>query len=90
MESRAELDQCRRIVSAKSVVVCRLTASLDVMKQRVRTREQGMWQKRFVARVERLNGILDDARLEDFVVNNENRPVTETANELLMRARWIS
>lgn len=90
MESRAELGTCRGIVSARSVVVCRLTASLEVMKQRVRTREQGLWQQRFVARVQRLNRILDEARLEDFVVNNEDRSVTEVANELLMRAGWIS
>jgi hypothetical protein len=66
-----------------------LTASLEVMQQRVRMREPGVWQAEFVARVAKLNAILDGARLEDFTVPNENRSLSEVAHEVLFKAGWI-
>jgi hypothetical protein len=90
MEDRAELELCRGAVSATNTVVCRLTASLEVMEQRVKRRESGVLQREYVARVAKLNDILDRARLEDFTVTNENRPLREVAYEMLLRAGWIS
>jgi hypothetical protein len=89
MESRAELELCRGVVSATRSVVCRLTASIQTMEERVRTRELGVWQQRYVDRVAELNAILDRARLEDFSIANENRPLTDVAHELLVKAEWI-
>jgi hypothetical protein len=90
MEDRAELELCRRVVSAKNTVVCRVTAGIEAMQQRVRTRETGVAQRKYVARVVELNVILDRARLEDFTVTNENRQLTEVAHEMLVKAGWIS
>jgi hypothetical protein len=90
MEDRAELDVCRGAVSAKDTVVCRLTASIEAMQNRVKMRESGVSQPGYVARVAKLNAILDRARLEDFTITNENRSLTEVAHEMLLKARWIS
>jgi len=90
MEDRAELELCRGIVSATNTVVCRLTASIEAMQQRVKMRESGVSQGEYVARVEKLNAILDRARLEDFTVSSESRPLTEIAHEMLVKAGWIS
>jgi hypothetical protein len=90
MEDRAELELCRDIVSATSTVVCRLTAGLETMQQRIKKRESGVSQQEYVTRVEPLNVILDRACLEDFTVTNENRSVTEVAHEMLIKAKWIS
>jgi hypothetical protein len=60
------------------------------MKQRVKTRESGLLQQQYVARVAKLNAVLDEARLDDFTVINENRSLTEVAQEVLVRAGWIS
>lgn len=89
LENRAELELCCGAVSATSTAVCRLTASVEAMQQRVRTRERGMLQKEYVARVLTLSAILDTAGLEDFTVTNENRSPTEVAQEMLLRAKWI-
>lgn len=89
MESREELVRCCGAVGAAEATVCRLTASLATMQQRVRLRETGMLQQQFVDRVAVLENILDVAKLEDFQVANENRPVTEAAEEVLIRAGWI-
>ena len=90
MEDRAELELCRGVVSATSTVVCRLTASIETMQQRVQMRESGVSQREYVARVPELNVILDRARLEDFTVTNENRSLTEVSHEMLVKAGWIS
>jgi hypothetical protein len=90
MEDRAELELCRGVVSATNMQVCRLTASIEAMEKRVRMRESGVSQKEYVARVARLNDILDRARLEDFNIANEDRSLTEVAHEMLVRAGWIS
>jgi hypothetical protein len=45
MEDRAELELCRRVVSAKNTVVCRLTASIEAMQQRGGARARGVWER---------------------------------------------
>ena len=90
MEDRAELELCRGIISATNTVVCRLTASIEAMQQRVNMRESGVSQGEYVARVAKLNVILDRARLEDFTVSSESRSLTEVAHEMLVKAGWIS
>jgi predicted kinase len=89
IETPAELDLCRQAATAKNTVVCRLIASVKTMQERVRTRELGIGQAEFVARVAKLNAILDGAHLEDFSVLNEGRSVTEVAREVLQKAAWI-
>jgi hypothetical protein len=90
MEERAELDLCRTVVSAAKTTVCRLTASIATMQQRVRTRETGVLQAQFVDRVAILDAILDRSRLEDFTIVNEGRPINDVAKEMLIKAGWIS
>jgi hypothetical protein len=89
IENRAELERCRDGVSATKVVICRLTARIETMQQRVRSRELGTLQQRFVERAAELAAILDRAQLEDFSVVNENRSITDVAQEMLMRAGWL-
>jgi hypothetical protein len=89
IETREELECCREAVKAKTVAICRLTASMQTMQVRVRTREIGALQNGFVNRVAELNAILDRAHLEDFAVSNENRSVTDTALEMLTRSGWL-
>ncbi len=90
LENRAELELCRGVVSASNTIVCRLTASIKTMQQRVKMREQGISQREYVAGVAKLNRTVDRAQLEDFVITSENRSVTEIAHEMLVRAEWIS
>jgi hypothetical protein len=90
IESRSELDVCRDAASAANTVVCRLTASIEEMQQRVKARESGVLRREYVERVARLNGILDRARLDDFIVRTEDRSPGEAAQEMLARAGWIS
>ncbi len=90
VEDEAHLRLIREIIPAANTVVCRLAVSIQTMKRRVEMRESGIWQQEYIARVAKLNSILDRAQLEDFAVTNEDRPLTEVAVELLVRAGWIS
>ncbi len=90
VENHAELELCRSAASAKGVVVCRLTASVCTMEQRIKERESGLSQREYVARVTKLNDILDRARLENFAISNEDRSLSEVAYEMLLKAGWIS
>lgn len=89
LETQVELDLWRNAVAATNIVVCRLTASIDVMETRVKTRESGILQAEFVARVAALEAALDRAHLENFIVANENRSLNEVAREMLTKAGWI-
>jgi adenylylsulfate kinase-like enzyme len=89
VEDRAEIELCRGAVSATNTVVCRLTASLEAMQQRVKMRESGMQQKAYVARVADLHAILDRAGLEYFSVANQDRSLNDVAHEMLVKAGWI-
>ncbi len=90
VEDGAQLRLLRDIIPAANTIVCRLTASIEAMKRRVQRRDSGISQREYIARVARLNDILDRARLEDIVVTNENRSLTDVAVEMLVKAGWIS
>ena len=90
LENGAQLRLCRDIIPAVHTAVCRLSATIGAMERRVERRDAGVSQRALVARVAELNAVLDRARLEDFVVVNENRSLTEVALEMLRKAGWIT
>ena len=90
VENRSELKQYRHAVPGATIVVCRLTASIETMRERLRVREPGMFQAQGLRRSAELAGILDRARAEGFTVdNNQGRSVTGVAREVLSRAGWL-
>jgi len=89
VENHAEFERCLAAVVAKEVVVCRLMASIETMQQRVGLRELGVCRSQYMDRVIKLNSALDRAQLENFVITNEGRSLTEVAKEVLERARWL-
>ena len=89
IEDRAELERCLDAVSGTKAVICRLTASIETMRQRVRRRESGTQQHKYVERVAELNAVLDRAQLEDLSLANEERSLTDVAQEMLTRAGWL-
>ena len=86
IEDGAQLELCRAMIPAANVVVCRLTASIEAMKRRVEMRDLGVLQHEYIARVAKLNLILDRARLENFAVVNDQRSLTDVAYEMLVKA----
>jgi hypothetical protein len=90
IESRAELAQLCGATAATDLVVCRLTAPVSVMQERVRVREPGIWQQKYVDRVAVLEDRLDAAALESFrLLNDGARSITELGEEMLKRTGWL-
>jgi hypothetical protein len=89
IDTTVMLDRIGHAIPRSELVVCRLRAGLATMQERVRIREPGHRQEHFVEHVARLEEYLDAARLEDFSVVNDDRPVNEVARELLERAGWL-
>ncbi|HXX14243.1 MAG TPA: hypothetical protein VEJ47_05015 [Candidatus Eremiobacteraceae bacterium] len=89
LEDESQLKLCRDIFPGAKTMVCRITASREVMEQRVSQRDSGVARNQYVSRVAELNVILDRARLEHSLVINENRPLTEVALEMLVKAGWL-
>jgi hypothetical protein len=89
VENRDTLDRIRAAVPGCELVVCRLRAHVDTMRNRVAVRDPGMLQNQLIARVTELEQLLDAARLEDFTLVNDSGSVTDTAREMLRRAGWL-
>ena len=90
VEERSELEQYRRAVPGADPLVCRLTAPVKTMQDRLLPREPGMIQAYAVARAAELDGILERAKVEDFTVDNgPGRSITNVAREVLTRAGWL-
>src|SRR5436190_1461166 len=47
LEDREQLERCRAAVAATELTVCRLTAGLATMEQRIRGRESGIFQQKY-------------------------------------------
>ena len=89
METPERLAEIRAAIPGARIIVARVLASLRTMQHRVRWRERGMLQSEFIERVSLLEAELDAAGLHDFVVDNEARPVTAVADEVLTKAGWL-
>lgn len=89
VEEPAELDRYRAAIPGCEPVVCRITAPVETMHDRLRQREPGIYLPKFLARSTELDGILRSAAIEDFTVDNgPERNITEVAREVLDRAGW--
>lgn len=90
IESRDVLNDLTRAIGNAKVTICRLIAPLDTMVARLQTREVGMQSQQYLERCRVLDAILDVAGVEDFRIANDRRSVTAVAEEMLLRANWIT
>ena len=89
LDSSEKLLQIERSMPGAVIIGCRLTASLETMRDRVRRREPGMLQADLLARVSELEARLDAVGMERFRVDNDGRPLTVVAREVLRLAGWL-
>lgn len=87
--AREEVEELRHAMSGAELVLCRLTADLETLQRRLLIREPGINQERFVERSRTLHEALEAAKVEDFIVVNDGRAITDVAREVLVRAGWM-
>ena len=88
IEVPADLAVYSRCIPNAEIQVCRLTAELELRRERLRVREKGAGLDWHLDRTMELDTILDGAKIEDFSVDNGNRPLRDVALEVLNRAGW--
>jgi len=89
LEDPAELVRYRAAVPGAEITVCRLVAPEAVRLDRLHGRmPAGPSRDWHLDRTVELERILDRLAVEDFAVENGDRPVREVALEVLVRAGW--
>ena len=88
LEARSLLRQVAEAVPGAQITVVRLRAPLAVLHARIRSREatDPSW---FLGAATHTAKVLEEARVEDHLVDNDDRPVAEVAQEVLRRAGWL-
>jgi hypothetical protein len=87
LEARSLLHQVLEAVPGAEITVVRLRAPLAVLQARIRSREASdpSW---FLGAATHTAKVLERARVEDHLVDNEDRPVAVVAEEVLRQVGW--
>ena len=89
MIGRADLDALQIAVPEADLVVVRLTASPSSIERRLRHRDSGQELDEHLGESVEMSRVMDQARLEDTIVANDDRSPREVAREVLQRVGWI-
>ena len=86
---RSPLQRVTEAVPGAQITVVRLQAPLAVLHERIRCREASdpIW---FLGAATHSVQVLEQAQFEDHRVDNENRPATAVAEEVLHRVGWLN
>jgi hypothetical protein len=88
VEQRSDLRLISEAIPGAAVTVVRLHAPLSALEQRIRLREPAGLQDDLVG-AQWWTQHFNEVRVEDYVVETENRPVGEIAREVLRLADWL-
>jgi len=88
LETRSLLRRVTAAVPGAQITVVRLRAPLAVLHERIRSREASDpdW---FLDAATHTAEVFEWAHVEDHLVDNENRPATVVAKEVLHRVGWL-
>ena len=88
LETRSLLSRIDGAIPGAQITVVRLRAPLPLLRERIVAREAGdpAW---YLGAAEYLTPVFDSAGVEDFVVDNVDRPVRDVAAEALRLAGWL-
>ena len=89
IESRNELERYRAAIPGADILVIRLHASLNTLAERVKQRELGAALEWPLQRAPELALLMEQNKVEDILVDTDNKTVTEIAREILTRSEWL-
>jgi adenylylsulfate kinase len=90
VESREDVGRYAEAVPGAGIVVVRLRAPVPTIWHRLEGREVGeglVWHRR---RAVELVTQMEDAQVEDLLVDTDGRTVVDIAQDVLLRTNWIS
>ncbi len=89
IEERKELERYYQAIPGAEILVVRLCASLSTLEYRLKGREVGSGLEWHLQRTAELSEQMDQASVEDILVNTEGKSVMVVAREVLQRSGWI-
>jgi predicted kinase len=89
IESVAGREQYASCLTGCQVKLVRLVAPTQVVRERLRGRDDGPTLDQHLATLDEQEALHDAARIEDFTVVNAYRPTAEVAREIVARAGWV-
>ena len=89
LEARRLLDHVAEAVPGAEITVIRLRAPLSVLQARIRARESPDDPAWYLEAAEYLADALERSRVEDFCIDNVDRPARDVAEEALHLAGWL-
>jgi gluconate kinase len=89
LETRSPLDHIRAAVPGADITVVGLRSPLNVLQARIRSREAGRDPQWYLDTTAYLITKLEQAGVEDHVVDNHGRPVADVATEVLRVTGWL-
>jgi gluconate kinase len=89
LQRREAVDGLRWALPDAGLTVVRLLASRATVEERLRRRDTGAVLEEHLMQTLLMAESMDRAALEDFQVENDDRPVRDVAAEILHRAGWV-
>lgn len=89
IESRDELAGFREAVPGAEIIVARLRAADETLRARVVQRGIGLGTEWHLNRAPELARIMEDAKVEDLLVDTDTASATEVARHILNRVGWL-
>lgn len=90
IEERKERQRYQQAIPGAELLVVRLYASLLTLERRLKDREVGSGLDRHLQRTAELAEKMDQACIEDILVNADGKSVMVVAREVLLKSGWIS
>jgi dephospho-CoA kinase len=82
------LDALRRAIPDADLTVVRLTAPPEVIEARLRRRDEGAVLEEHLEESGAMARAMEEAGIEDLIVENDRQPLREVAAEVLRRLGW--
>lgn len=90
IERREQVDAIRNALPDVRLTTIRLTASAATIQERLSHRDTGVILAGHLSQSTAMAVAQDEADLEDLSVENEDRPISEVARDLLAEVGWIN
>ncbi len=85
--SRKEVEDIETAIPGSEVLVIRLRARVETLHERLKEREKGNSLTWNLNRAIELSEQLEESKIEDFVMDTDEKPVASIAQEIL--AKWL-
>jgi gluconate kinase len=89
LQSRAHVDSLSGAIPEADMRVVRLASPPELVERRLRARDSGAVLEEHLVETQRFAAELEEARAEDLIVTNDERPLREVSLELLASVDWI-